>query len=240
MRRSSAWPRSPGARWTSRATAASPATCCTPPPTRPARGTTSASRPPPASPAACRRSSNGWRRARRPSVRWPWRAPREARPPLRSFVRLVCIQSSLDAHAAMGACPRSSEEGVLAVSHEPRTGRATRKLALSALLLVIAVVVAAVSIAQSPARSHATETRASHAANRMSDGAGRFERYNRPSPELPAVPAGAVKRFRVDVLMHETKVADDKPAPARLVLRRERPLHARHRRLTPDRRQRRR
>jgi len=78
-------------------------------------------------------------------------------------------------------------------------------------LLVIAVVVAAVSIAQSPARSHATETRASHAANRMSDGAARFERYNRPSPELPAVPTGAVKRFRVDVLMHETKVADDKP-----------------------------
>jgi nitrite reductase (NO-forming) len=39
----------------------------------------------------------------------------------------------------------------------------------------------------------------------------RYEAYERPDPTLPAVPSGRVKRFRVDVLMHETKVADDKP-----------------------------
>jgi nitrite reductase (NO-forming) len=38
-----------------------------------------------------------------------------------------------------------------------------------------------------------------------------FERYHRPDPTLPAIPAGRVKRFRVDVLMHSTKVAPDQP-----------------------------
>jgi nitrite reductase (NO-forming) len=38
-----------------------------------------------------------------------------------------------------------------------------------------------------------------------------YERYHRPDPTLPAIPAGPVKRFRVDVLMHETKVAADQP-----------------------------
>ncbi|MEA2394724.1 MAG: hypothetical protein QOJ82_2615 [Solirubrobacteraceae bacterium] len=39
----------------------------------------------------------------------------------------------------------------------------------------------------------------------------RYEAYQRPDPTLPAVPAGPVKRFRVDVVMHETKVSDDQP-----------------------------
>jgi nitrite reductase (NO-forming) len=39
----------------------------------------------------------------------------------------------------------------------------------------------------------------------------RYEAYRRPDPTLPAVPAGRVKRFRVDVLMHRTKVAADQP-----------------------------
>jgi nitrite reductase (NO-forming) len=39
----------------------------------------------------------------------------------------------------------------------------------------------------------------------------RYEAYRRPDPTLPAIPAGKVKRFRVDVLMHRTKVADDQP-----------------------------
>jgi nitrite reductase (NO-forming) len=43
----------------------------------------------------------------------------------------------------------------------------------------------------------------------------RYETYQRPDPTLPAVPAGRVKRFRVDVLMHETKVADN-AAPLRV------------------------
>ena len=39
----------------------------------------------------------------------------------------------------------------------------------------------------------------------------KFEPYKTPDPTLPAVPAGAVKKFRVDVFQHVTKVADDKP-----------------------------
>jgi nitrite reductase (NO-forming) len=40
----------------------------------------------------------------------------------------------------------------------------------------------------------------------------KFEAYKTPDPTLPAVPAGAVKKFRVDVFQHVTKVAADKPA----------------------------
>jgi nitrite reductase (NO-forming) len=39
----------------------------------------------------------------------------------------------------------------------------------------------------------------------------RYEAYQRPDPTLPAAAPGPVKRFRVDVLMHRTKVADDRP-----------------------------
>jgi nitrite reductase (NO-forming) len=41
--------------------------------------------------------------------------------------------------------------------------------------------------------------------------AAAYEAYRRPDPTLPAVPPGRVKRFRVDVLMHRTKVAADRP-----------------------------
>jgi nitrite reductase (NO-forming) len=40
----------------------------------------------------------------------------------------------------------------------------------------------------------------------------KFEAYKTPDPTLPAVPAGPVKKFRVDVFQHVTKVAADKPA----------------------------
>ena len=43
------------------------------------------------------------------------------------------------------------------------------------------------------------------------EGGIRYETYRRPDPTLPAVPAGPVKRFRVDVLMHRTKVSADSP-----------------------------
>ena len=45
-----------------------------------------------------------------------------------------------------------------------------------------------------------------------SDGDERVEEYATPDPTLPAVPEGDVKKFRVDVFEHVTKVADDKPA----------------------------
>ena len=41
---------------------------------------------------------------------------------------------------------------------------------------------------------------------------GKVEAYERPDPTLPAPPAGDVKKFRVDVLEHVTKVSADKPA----------------------------
>ena len=37
----------------------------------------------------------------------------------------------------------------------------------------------------------------------------KFEPFERVDPELPAIPAGAVKRFRVDVYEHVTKVSDE-------------------------------
>ena len=39
-----------------------------------------------------------------------------------------------------------------------------------------------------------------------------MEEYKRPDPTLPAPPAGDVKKFRVDVYEHVTKVSADKPA----------------------------
>ena len=47
-----------------------------------------------------------------------------------------------------------------------------------------------------------------------SEGAGNVivEPYKRPDPTLPAVPPGAVKKFRVDVYEHVTKVSKDLPA----------------------------
>jgi nitrite reductase (NO-forming) len=41
---------------------------------------------------------------------------------------------------------------------------------------------------------------------------GEVEEYTRPDPTLPAPPAGDVKKFRVDVYEHVTKVSDDQPA----------------------------
>ena len=38
------------------------------------------------------------------------------------------------------------------------------------------------------------------------------EPYKRPDPRLPAVPAGAVRKFKVDVFEHVTKVSNEKPA----------------------------
>ena len=45
-----------------------------------------------------------------------------------------------------------------------------------------------------------------------SEGDEQVEEYATPDPTLPAVPEGDVKKFRVDVFEHVTKVADDKPA----------------------------
>jgi nitrite reductase (NO-forming) len=41
---------------------------------------------------------------------------------------------------------------------------------------------------------------------------GKVEEYTRPDPTLPAPPAGDVKKFRLDVYEHVTKVSADQPA----------------------------
>jgi nitrite reductase (NO-forming) len=43
----------------------------------------------------------------------------------------------------------------------------------------------------------------------------KFEPYQQPDPTLPAVPAGAVKKFKIDVFEHVTKVSNDL-APTRV------------------------
>lgn len=59
------------------------------------------------------------------------------------------------------------------------------------------------------AASAATQARHAGHAARAAGAEIAFEAYKRPSPELPAVPAGKVKRFRVEVYEHVTKVSDD-------------------------------
>jgi nitrite reductase (NO-forming) len=51
-----------------------------------------------------------------------------------------------------------------------------------------------------------------HAIHRGAAPAVAFERYTRPDPRLPAIPAGRVKRFRVEVYEHVTRVSRDVPA----------------------------
>jgi nitrite reductase (NO-forming) len=66
-----------------------------------------------------------------------------------------------------------------------------------------------------PAAAAAPAAHAGHHAGSVAGeprGGPSYEAYRRPDPTLPAVPPGKVKRFRGDVLMHRTKVADDKPA----------------------------
>ena len=51
-----------------------------------------------------------------------------------------------------------------------------------------------------------------HASRGATDlGPGEVEPYKRPDPTLPAVPPGAVKKFRVDVFEHVTRVSNEQP-----------------------------
>lgn len=82
-------------------------------------------------------------------------------------------------------------------------------------LLCVAVIVAAVLVVGHGSRGleRAAANPARHAP-RSADATSStvsYEPYQRPSPELPAVPPGKVKRFRVDVYEHVTKVARDTP-----------------------------
>ena len=68
-------------------------------------------------------------------------------------------------------------------------------------------------VTQAPATSDtaaagATHDHSTHATSFNGD----VEKYQRPDPTLPAPPAGEVKKFRVDVYEHVTKVSNDQPA----------------------------
>jgi nitrite reductase (NO-forming) len=102
-------------------------------------------------------------------------------------------------------------DDVVPASWEPRRQRpAALGLAVAGVGLgVIALIV--FGLANDPSREErAAGSPAVHATRPVARSV-RYEPYRRPDPTLPAVPAGHVKRFRVGVLMHTTKVADDRP-----------------------------
>ena len=107
--------------------------------------------------------------------------------------------------------------------HEAHSARTASWLTLPLAVLGIALGVAALIVAAvfatdnagptttaAPAAAPATPKAAAPAPG--ADAKVKFEAYQRPDPRLPAVPAGPVKKFKVDVYEHVTKVADDKPA----------------------------
>lgn len=105
---------------------------------------------------------------------------------------------------------------------EERSAAETKRSSAAILLSGLALLLAAVAMLlvagddrheEAPALSGNADGAAhEHAAAGAETGeAIEFERYRRPDPTLPAVPAGPVKRFRVDVYEHVTKVAEDLP-----------------------------
>lgn len=95
-------------------------------------------------------------------------------------------------------------------------------LMVAALLVLAAVTfadrpAAAPSVAAPPGEATATPPDNGHGppagvAPAPADGDEPVERYQRPDPDLPAVPEGQVKRFRVDVYEHVTRVSETLPA----------------------------
>ncbi|HET8754762.1 MAG TPA: multicopper oxidase domain-containing protein [Solirubrobacteraceae bacterium] len=95
-------------------------------------------------------------------------------------------------------------------------------LGLVALVTLISAIVATVALARSdggdervvPAAAVAAETHdhaaAPAAAPTLADAKGvDFEKFEPVDPKLPAIPPGAVKRFKVDVYQHVTQVSKD-------------------------------
>lgn len=79
------------------------------------------------------------------------------------------------------------------------------------LALFAAMILAAVGVALQARSAHRAPSAGTSAPTSAPAAGGAYEHYRRPDPTLPPVPPGAVKRFRVDVLMHHTKVAADQP-----------------------------
>jgi nitrite reductase (NO-forming) len=95
------------------------------------------------------------------------------------------------------------------------TGWLTLPLAVFAVLLAAAAVIVAAVVSRDGGSSATTAAApaapAKHAAPTASPKNIAFEPYKTPDPTLPAVPAGKVKKFKVEVFQHVTKVAPDKP-----------------------------
>ena len=94
-------------------------------------------------------------------------------------------------------------------------------LGLTALLAIVVAIVTVVALVSADDRAATPATVAAPAAPAHADhGAApaptlaeaqgvAFEKFSRVDPKLPAVPAGAVKTFKVDVFHHVTQVAKD-------------------------------
>ncbi len=93
-------------------------------------------------------------------------------------------------------------------------------LVLTALVALLAIVVAVFAFAtggdSTPARPSVAPVKAPAApaavaaAPTLADAKGiAFEKFTKVDPTLPAVPAGAVKKFKVDVFQHVTQVSKD-------------------------------
>ena len=119
--------------------------------------------------------------------------------------------------------PSLSRRGTRSGDDEPegRIGRLVPFALLSmALALAAACVIVAISslnssaTAEPPAGGHSSHATAGAAAAAIpaDDKSVKFEEYQEVDPTLPPIPEGAVKKFKVDVFEHVTKVAADKPA----------------------------
>lgn len=80
-------------------------------------------------------------------------------------------------------------------------------------VLVVSVLIVLVTHAVIEANQRPDEPQGSGTAKAppASDSNVKFEEYKRPDPTLPDPPPGPVKKFKVDVFEHVTRVADDKP-----------------------------
>jgi nitrite reductase (NO-forming) len=92
---------------------------------------------------------------------------------------------------------------------EGRSGLAVLLAGLAVLIAVVAGVAAVLAAGDDNDDGAAT---ASASTTRAADGEKiAFEAYRRHDPTLPAPPPGEVKKFRVDVFEHVTKVSADRP-----------------------------
>ncbi len=124
-----------------------------------------------------------------------------------------------DAGVPLGPVEYAVAEGLAEPDRQhPRSQWTTVAVGLIGVFTLIAVVLALVAVATSqkdsgttvaaaPAATHAAAPAADKPAPTLADSKGvKFEKYEEVDPTLPAVPAGPVKKFTVDVLQHVTQV----------------------------------